>query len=153
VGKGVGEMVDRTADNGDIVGMDEIDGQGGSGWKALEVLGEDLAATAAAFAVFDGVKEGFQIVVGASDQPNASASGRGKRDDVPPKMRAMTIQMREDQIHSLTHVFSGTSLWTPLSEGFDEGIHSRLNVVEFLDLSIRIACGTGRFVGYYRPIL
>ncbi len=91
VGKGVGKVVERTTDNGDIVGVGKIDGQGGSGWKALEVLGEDLAATAAAFAVFDGVKEGFQIVVGTSDKPNASACGGGKRDDMPPKMRAMTI--------------------------------------------------------------
>lgn len=146
VGEGVGKMVEGTTDNSDVVGVGEIDGQGSSGWKAFEVLGEDLAATAAAFAVFDGVKEGFQIVVGASDKPNASACGGRKRDDMPPKMRAMTIQMREDQINRLTHVFSGTSLGTPLSERAGEGIHSRLNVVEFLDLLNGVGCGTGRFV-------
>src|SRR5437899_1745490 len=92
-----------------------IGGQGSRGRKDLEVVCEELAAAAAAFAVLDGVEKGFEIIVGALDEPDASACGFGNLDGMSPKMRAVTIQMRQDQVDSVPHVFGGTSLRTLLS--------------------------------------
>jgi predicted RNase H-like nuclease len=51
-----------------------------------------LAAAAAAFAVLHRVKESFQNVVGAIDQPDAFAQLAGKRNGVAPKKLSVTFE-------------------------------------------------------------
>ncbi len=101
-----GKTVEGTTKNADIVGMGEVSGQGSGGRKDFEVVCEELASAASAFAVLDGMEKRFEVIVGALHEADASAGAFGNRDDMPPKMRAVTIQMRQDQVDGLAFVFS-----------------------------------------------
>ena len=94
---------------------------------------EELAAAAAAFAVLDGVEKGFEVIVGTLHEPDASTGAFGNLDDMSPKMRAVTIQMRQDQIDGVPRVFGRTPLRTLLSERSGEFADGGLNIVEFAD--------------------
>ena len=94
---------------------------------------EELAAAAAAFAVLDGVEKRFEVIVGALHEPDASACAFRNLDDMPPKMRSVTIQMRQDQVDSVPRVFGGTSQRTLLSERSGEFADGGLDVVELAD--------------------
>ncbi len=52
---------------------------------------------------------------------------------MPPKMRSVTIQMRQDQVDGVSRVFGRTSLRTLLSERSGEFADGGLNIVEFAD--------------------
>ena len=124
IGEHSGKTVEGTADDADVVWVQEIHCQRSCVRKALEVLGENLAAATTTFAMLDGVEEGFQGIVGSVDEPDAPACRLGKGNDMPPEMRPMTInalstlapQVRQDQVDGLMHVFSRTSVGTPLPE-------------------------------------
>lgn len=116
LGERVSKTVERTADNVDVIVVREIDGQGSRRGKTFEVPSEDLAAAATAFAVFDRVEEGFQDIVRALNESNASACSIWIRDGMPPKIRAMTIQVRQDEVVRLRHVFGETAFGTSLPQ-------------------------------------
>ena len=53
--------------------MVEIGSQRSRGRKDLEVAGEKLAAAATAFTVLDRMEQGFEIIIGALHEADASA--------------------------------------------------------------------------------
>src|SRR5438270_5112078 len=63
----------------------------------------------------------------------ASTRPPRKRDDVSPKMWAMTIQVRENQVHGLPPVGCRTALGALSAERNGELFESGLDIVEFLD--------------------
>ena len=66
------------------------------------------------------VEDGFQIIVGACHQAHSSGDRLGKCDDVAPKMWAVTIHMRENQVDGLTPVFGGAPLGALPAQGSGE---------------------------------
>jgi hypothetical protein len=73
--------------------MVEIGCEGGGRRKHFEILGQDFATAAAAFAVLDSVEERLKTIVRAGYKPNHSAYTPGKADGMSLQVRAMTIQM------------------------------------------------------------
>src|SRR3972149_4266548 len=65
LGESLGELVERSADDGDVVARPQVGRERGGGRQLLEVLGENLAAAAAALAVVAFVEERPEAVVGA----------------------------------------------------------------------------------------
>ena len=128
-----GKTVERTTNNADIVGMRKVGGQGGGGRKDFEIVCEELPSAAAAFAVLDGMEKRFEVIVGALHEADASASAFGNGDGMSPKIRAVTIQMRQDQVDGLPRVFSGASFRTLLSERSGQFADGGLDVVELAD--------------------
>ena len=63
-----------------------------------------------------------------------------------PKMKAVTIQMRQDQVDGLPRVFSGTSPRTLLSERSGEFADGGLDVVELAGGVLWIDCGRDALV-------
>jgi len=113
--------------------MREVGGQGSGGRKDFEVMCEELATAASAFAVLDGMEQRFEVIVGALHEADASVGAFGNRDGMSPKMRAVTIQMRQDQVDGLARVFSGTSVRTLLSERSGEFADGGSDVLELAD--------------------
>ena len=97
-------------------------------------------------AVFDGVEKGFEIIVGALDEPDASACGFGNLDGMSPKMRTVTIQMRQDQVDGVPRVLGGTSLRALLSERSGEFADGGSDVVELAGSVLCIDCGKDALV-------
>ena len=119
-GESLGEMFQRTTHKMDVVGMEKIGSECRRGGKHFEIMGESLASTAATFAMLKAVEDGFQIIVGACHQANSSGDRLGKCDDVAPKMGAVTIHMRENQVDGLTPVFGGAPLGALPAQGSGE---------------------------------
>ena len=63
-----------------------------------------------------------------------------------PKMKAVTIQMRQDQVGGEPLVFSGASLGTLLSERSGQFAHGGLDVVELADGVLWIDSGRDALV-------
>ena len=68
-----GKTVERTTNNADIVGMPKVGREGGGGRKEFEIVCEELASAASAFAVLDGMEKRFEVIVGALHEADASA--------------------------------------------------------------------------------
>ena len=126
--------------------MREVGCQCSGGRKDFEVVCEELASAASAFAVLDGMEKRFEVIVGALNEADASAGAFGNRDGMSPKMRAVTIQMRQDQVDGLARVFSGTSVRTLLSKRSGEFADGRSDVVELAGGVLRIDWGRAALV-------
>jgi hypothetical protein len=105
-------LLEDLATNEPFIFRAQGSGFGGCRGKHFEILGQDFATTAAAFSVLDGVEERLQTIVGAGYQRNPSAYMPEKANGVSPQVRAMTIQVGQDQVDGLPRVFGRPALGT-----------------------------------------
>lgn len=131
-GEGLRETVEGAAQDRDIVGSPEIEGKSRSRRELFKVLSEDLTAAAPALAVLHRVEEGFENVVGAIHQTDAAALGRD-RNDVPPERVPVTVEVGQDQVDRLAHVFGRPALGTPLSQGGGKLFYGSSDVAQFCE--------------------
>jgi hypothetical protein len=112
--------------------MAEVAGKDGVGGQHLEVLGKVLAAAAAAFSMFNGMKFTLQQIVSARHQAKSSFDS-GRANDVTGEVRAMAFEMGEDDVDRLTHILCRPPLRALLSQILGEAAESSLNIVDLFD--------------------
>ena len=118
--KQLGELVEGTADEFDVVGASEVVRKRRLRRQVLEIVRQDFAATSATFAMLHSVKEAFEAIVRPRDDPDTSSSCFRQLDHMPPEGVSVAIEMLQDDVDRLAPVFSGTSGWTLSAEATGE---------------------------------
>jgi len=125
------KLVERTADDGHVIGATEVEGKGGGGGQGLEVLGEDLAAATTTLAMLHGVEEVLEDVVGALHEAAMAGNLFGESDDVAPESFSVAIEVIEDYVDGLASVLGKTTLGAASLQGGAEIADISLNVLQF----------------------
>jgi len=139
--------VEGSAEQRDVVGPFEVGGEGNLGRETLEVLGEDLATTAAAFDVLEGVEAAFDRVIGPVDHAHPS---RAHPDRVTRERGAVLLQMGEDNVDRIALVDRRSPFRAPSAEQGAELVEGDADGVEFGDggnSRRTLGRGAGRAVG------
>jgi hypothetical protein len=134
------------------VGVVQVEGKRGSGWEVLQVLGQFLAAGAAALAELDVAVERLQPAVGSVHNADAAAGLLGERDDVPPQGGTMVLDVLEDDIDGLALVLSRPARGAALAKVGGQGLDGLANVTQSR-LGLLGRDRLGRRVGGLRPVV
>ena len=114
LGKGGWKVRKRSAQDFNIIGTAQVGRQCRRRRKSFEILGEDLAAAASTLAMFQRAEPGLQDVVRAIDQTYASAAFLRNRNDMPPEVGAVTIEVRQDEIDCRAQILGGAAFGASL---------------------------------------
>src|SRR3989337_2328755 len=128
--KGDGKPSERAAENGDVGRVVQVRRQQRAWVQVLDVLGEDLATTAAAFDVLECVEAAFDRVIGPVDHAHPS---RAHPDRVTRERGAVLLQMGEDNVYRIALVDRRSPFRAPSADQGAELVEGDADGVEFGD--------------------
>jgi len=113
----MGQPVKAAAYDLYIVSPSKIHGEEGTGRKELKVLRDVFAAAAPALPSFQGMEQSLINIIGTVDKPDA-AELPWHGNSVPPEELSMTIEVGQDYVNRLAHIFCRAALVATLTQGY-----------------------------------
>ena len=129
--KRVGQVVEGTAQDLDIIGTHQVQRQRSAAGKVFEVLAEILASGSTTFLVHHSSEEAFERQVGAVNNSHTATGSLGQRDDMAEERGTVTVEVLEDHVDGIAHVLGWSAFGAALSQRGGQLLDAPLDILQF----------------------